>query len=244
MKKTVIYLLSLLFIVNLSGKEKLNSNDFLSMLRNGYKRNNGNTYAILDGQIEHVRRNTDEVMEYPISMGVIITPDKSMTQIVVDNNEGYMVGQSDTTSILPLHNPLEIPQSKLEKMGLNPADLAMSFVNYDLVNELPSTTIKFVDSRVFVLKNPANDELVKIYVASDYFFTLKAEFFVNTQDMEQNKLNRTLEISSFKKLNGLYYVEKLDLYGPGWRTIVKFDQAQVDFYDANKDVKVFKQIKR
>ena len=246
MKKILCSLLAILTIaVTLCAEEqKYSAVQFMQILRDGIARNNGSSYAILNGYVEHLRRGDDEPEEYPLFMGIIITPERSMTQIIINNNEGYFVGQSKENNIVPMHkNPPE-NGSKLERSGLDPADLSMNFLYYDLVEELENVMLKMVNCRVFLLKNPKSNELVKIYVAEKYFFTLKAEFFTDSDSYLANKVTRTLEINSFKKQNNLYYVESLNIFGPGWRTSVVFEEAEVNLYNPQDNKQIFRQLKQ
>ena len=242
LKKICVILSCFSFLALFATEKTLSGVEFMNILRDGIARNNGSSYAILEGTLEHIRRGDDESQEYPIFMGVIITPERSMTQIIINNDEGYFISQTKQNNLIPMHKNLPDGTSKLEKSGLDPADLSMNFVYYDLVEELEKTKTKMVDCRVFLLKNPKSEELVKIYVAEKYFFTLKAEFFADSQAYQQDKKARTLEISSFKKQNDLYYVEQFTIYGPGWRTIVCFEQAEINRFNPNDNKLIFRQL--
>ena len=246
MKKIFLLLLTLLVTaINAFASDKeLSAAQFLYILRDGIARNHGSSYAILDGYMEHIRRGADEPIEYPLFMGIIITPERIMTQIIVNEDEGYFVSQTKENNLIPMHKNLPSGSSKLEQSGLDPADLSMNFIYYDLVEELPKAKVKMLDCRVFLLKNPKKNELVKIYVAEKFFFTLKAEFFNELTDYQANKATRTIEISSFKKQNELYYVEEFNIYGPGCRTIVSFEEAEVNTYDPTKNKLIFRQLKK
>jgi hypothetical protein len=243
-KKILFLLFSILFFSVSAGENNLSAARFMEILRSGLAAKSNSTYAILNGYAEHIRRGDDEVKEYPIFMGVIINPERSVTQIIIGEDEGYFVGQSRQNSIIPMHKNLADGTSKLEQCGIDPADLSMNFIHYDLVEELAKEKVKLVDCRVFLLKKPQSDELVKIFVAEQYFFTLKAEFFKNSDLYQKNTPARTLEINSFKKQNDLYYVEKLNIFGPGWRTIVEFEEAEINIYNPTDNKLIFRKLKK
>ena len=128
MKKIFLLLLTLLVTaINAFASDKeLSAAQFLYILRDGIARNHGSSYAILDGYMEHIRRGADEPIEYPLFMGIIITPERIMTQIIVNEDEGYFVSQTKENNLIPMHKNLPSGSSKLEQSGLDPADLSIT----------------------------------------------------------------------------------------------------------------------
>lgn len=238
--KKIYILLAVLTLLNVCGAE-MSSAQFLKTVRNASELN-GSTYGVLDGSAVHIRREKGRKIteEYPCFMAVIITPGKSITQIILNNDEGYLVGRvaNESTSIRSIGKK----GSVMERIGVSPSDLAMSFLDDDLVRELPQQNVRMVQCRVLLLKNKKSNEWVKIYVAKEYFFTLKAEFF-NAEPQEKSIPIRTLEVDSFAKKNGLYYTKSLALYGPGWRTDISFDKADMNRYNPENGTSIFRRLK-
>ena len=83
LKKLCVFLSCFSFLALFATEKTLSSVEFMNILRDGIARNNGSSYAILAGTLEHIRRGDSEAQEYPIFMGVIITPERSMTQIII-----------------------------------------------------------------------------------------------------------------------------------------------------------------
>ena len=130
-----------------------------------------------------------------------------------------------TVSVRPMRTRPE--HSRLRRYGLNPTDLTMGFLHYDLVRELPSERIKGLSARVMVLADK-NGETVRAYILRDYFFPLKVEFYADAESAIHGKdLRRTMEVGSFRKKNGLYYAEVINLRGPDWRSRVTFEKAEL-----------------
>ena len=214
-------------------------NEFLQTLRSS-GRGNG-SYAKLQGKAVHLRGD-DEPLETAIYFAVLLNPAKVMAQVIADNVEGYYVGQSGTngrsgTTVVPMSKP----GTRLANIGLRPSDLAMSFLYNEPLRELKPETVKMIKCRVFLLKDPESGEIVKIYASQAYFMTLKAEFFKSEADLAKPPF-RTLEVTDFKQQNNLYYVSRLRLSGPGWRTIVEFDEAEVNTADPAKPPKIFRSL--
>ena len=77
-------------------------------------------------------------------------------------------------------------------------------------------------------------EWIKIYAAKEYYFVLKAEFFTSEPDAKSIP-SRTLEVNSFAQKNNLYYTRSIEVSGPGWRTDIAFDKADMNIYKADID---------
>ena len=129
----------------------------------------------------------------------------------------------------------------MERIGVSPRDLAMSFLDGELIRELPGENLRMVPCRILILKSKENSEWVKIYAAKEYLFTLKADFF-NEEPTEKSIPIRTLEVNSFGKENDLYYAKHIEMSGPGWRTDIEFDKAEMNFYDPRQGKKIFRTI--
>lgn len=197
------------------------------------------TYAMLDGALQHRRRGGD-TLSVSLYFGVIITPERTFGQILVDGRESYILGQSrdarqDGTSVM--HSP---DCELLSKVGVRASDLTMSFLYYDLVQELPETTLSAVVScRVMLLKSPDGKELVKVYLTKEQAFPVKAEFF----HPDSKEPFRSVETGGFTEKDGLYYAGNLRIEGPGWRTRIEFDRdkAQVGFLDKNSPPRIVRE---
>ena len=206
--------------------EALPLDEFLNRTRNPQP---FSSYAMLEGEVQHRRRGEDP-QSAPLYFGIILQPERMTGQIVIDGSEGYLLGQTRkggtaSQSAVPQGKSAE---NRLGRMGIRPSDLTMSFLYYPVEKELPAETVRTVPCRVVELVEPNGGERVRVYIARDYFFPLKAEFFLPDNP---DAPYRTLEVSSFKKSNDLYYTDELGLYGPGWRTRIRFDKAEVAPYD-------------
>lgn len=218
---------------------ELSSSEFLDRARNP---NGAATYGMLDGTLQHRRRGED-TLTVPIYFGIIIMPERTVGQLLVDNRESYLLGQSrdarhDGTSVV--HSPDCV---LLDRVGVRASDLTMGFLYGDLEEELPETTLSaVVRCRVLLLKSPDGREKIKVFLEKEHAFPLKAEFFQNGEDAPF----RTLETGGFTEKNGLYYARSLRLEGPGWRTRIEFDpeRVQMGFYDKNSPVRVIRSVEK
>ena len=218
----VLTLVAAFFIPVVSGAEKeLSKEEFMLLAR---RKNQFPTYAKLYGVLQHRRRNAP-VLSMPVYFGVILHPDRTVGQLVLDNREGYMLGQavnSGLTSVAPM-NPNS--SDKLGYVGVRASDLTLSFLFCKPIREFANENVGgVVPCRVILLDDPANKEEIKVWLSKEHCFPLQAEFFRKNEKSPY----RTLEASGFTKKNDLYYVRKLRIEGPGWRTRIDFDADRAD----------------
>ena len=199
------------------------------------------SYARLEGTVRHQRRG-EARLEYPIYFGILILPERMAGQLLLNEREGYVLGQTfhtgdGETSVVP-QQPGGYADPLLGKLGMRASDLTTGFLFYRFLRELPEETVRLVPCRVLELESPDGKETVRVYLAREYLFPLKTEFF---RKEEPDRAYRTLEVASFKKQNDLYYVDTLDLSGPGWRTRINFDRAEVGVPPAGTPPNVFRE---
>ena len=224
----------------LEGAEKLSAERFLEKARNPHQRP---TYAMLEGVLQHRRRGDGDTLTVPLYFGLIIMPERTIGQLLVDRRESYLLGQSrdargDGTSVI--HSG---EGALLDRVGVRASDLTMGFLYCDLDAELPDETLSaVVGCRVLRLKSPDGRELVKVYFEKENAFPLKAEFFRPGEPQPF----RTLETGGFTEKNGLYYARSIRVEGPGWRTRIEFDpaMAQLGWYDKDKPQRIIREVEK
>ena len=209
-------------LLPLSGAEKEPSmQEFMQLAR---RKNQFATYAKLQGMLQH-RRRGKAVVTMPVYFGVILHPDRTIGQLVLDNSEGYMLGQavnSGLTSVTPMPGK---KSDKLGYVGLRASDLTLSFLFCKPEKEFANENVGgVVPCRVIQLDDPEHKEKIKVWIAKEHCFPLQAEFF----RYGEKESYRVLEASGFTKKNELYYVRKLRVEGPGWRTKIDFDSSSAD----------------
>ena len=195
--------------------------EFMQLAR---RKNQFATYARLQGMLQH-RRRGKAVVTMPVYFGVILHPDRTIGQLVLDKSEGYMLGQavnSGLTSVTPMPGK---KSDKLGYVGLRASDLTLSFLFCKPEKEFAEENVGgVVPCRVIQLDDPAHKEKIKVWIAREHCFPLQAEFF----RYGEKESYRVLEASGFTKKNELYYVRKLRVEGPGWRTRIDFDSSSAD----------------
>ena len=180
-------------VMPLCGAEKeLSMHDFMVLAR---RKNQFATYAKLNGVLQH-RRRGEAVISMPVYFGVILHPDRTVGQLVLDNTEGYMLGQavnSGLTSVTPMPGK---KSDKLGYVGLRASDLTLSFLFCKPEKEFDSENVGgVVPCRVILLDDPKHKEKIKVWIAREHCFPLQAEFF----RYGEKDSYRILEASGFTK---------------------------------------------
>lgn len=200
----------------------------------------------MEGTAKH-RRRGKETISYPIYVAVRFTPERTLAQVIIDNKEGYNVGQKyesgpDATTVIPLKENSKGP-SKLASFGLRPEDLTMTFMFWKFKEELKNDSVRGRECRVFLLEAPGRKHKAKVYISSEYFFPLKIEWFSKNQDAKSAVPERTGKFDSFRKEGKFWLVTTITLNGPGWRTKINFDKTKAGYSDEYIPARLFRKLK-
>lgn len=214
---------------------KMPTDEFLACAR---RSNPVATYAMLNGTLQHRRRGKNSIT-VPIYFGVILHPERTAGQIILDKKEGYLLGQAKGTGLTSV-----VPMSKnssdlLGFVGVRASDLTMSFLFCKPEKEFERETVSgLIKCRVLYLNDTENKEFIKVWISEKHAFPLQAEFY----RYGEKEPFRLLEASGFTQKNDLYYVKKIRLEGPGWKTRIDFDSdsAEIDKLDPTKPPRVIK----
>ncbi|MCI5779051.1 MAG: hypothetical protein MR051_04450 [Lentisphaeria bacterium] len=200
------------------------------------------TYARLDGSLQHRRRGRDGIVEMPIYFGVILHPDRTVGQLILDGNEAYLLGQGKGVGVTSISRMSGgAPGDKLGYVGVRAGDLMLSFLFCQPLRELEGETLRgIVPCRVFELDDPSNKETVKVWISREHAFPLRAEF----TRYGENTPFRELEAGALTKKNDLYYIRQIRLSGPGWSTRIDFDadRAEIAPLPASGSARIFRKL--
>ncbi|MBR7140488.1 MAG: hypothetical protein IKD44_13230 [Lentisphaeria bacterium] len=196
------------------------------------------TYSRLNGQIQH-RRRGKSVENTSIYFGVIIQNERFTGHLVIGDKDSFLLSQARKTGVSAVTR-LKGNTAALDHIGLRATDLTLGFLHGKLIKELPRESLSMAPCRVMLLESTDKKEEVKVWISSDHYFPLKAEFFRKGEKSPY----RTLECNGFTKRNDLYYARYINLEGPGWRTRVAFDpdSAELGFFDSRNPVNIMRQL--
>ena len=238
MKQIVSTVLMILALFSAAGKEmkmQPDTMDFVSKVRS----QRGMSWSRLHGVLQH-RRSGGAAVSVPVYLGLIIQEHRTPGQLILDNKEGYLLGQGRTgnaSSVIPMQKSTSL----LDNTGVMASDLTLSFIFDDVAGEeAPSTVSGVVKCRVIRFSNAGSGAGTRVYISSEHCFPLKAEFFKPGESTPW----RTLECDGFDRKNGLYYASRLRVEGPGWRTRIYFDSAKCEMgvFDVSKPQRVIQQL--
>ena len=235
MKKYSLLLALLLGVSGICSGAEESAAQFLDTVRNF--RSTG-TYSKLSGQIQHRRRGKG-VENTPLYFGIIIQDERFTGQLLIADRDSLLISQSRKTGSSAV-TVLKGSTAVLDRVGLRATDLTLGFLHGKLLKELPRESLSMAPCRVLLLESTDKKEEVKIWISSDHYFPLKAEFYRKGAKTPY----RTLECNGFTKRNDLYYARYINLEGPGWRTRVAFDadSAELGFYDPKNPVNIMREV--
>ena len=218
MRSLPLALALLLAVPALAGDDAalLSSEDFLARAR---RPPGGETWALLKGQVEH-RRRDQETIDAPLRVALRFYPQRAVASVKIGAAERYSVGQpfNETEATITRSGAAE-GTPLLGKFGLRPEDLTLTFLFWKYQRELAPATAGGRDCRVFELLDPVDKETAKVYIALEAFFPIKVEW----ARKGEAEPYRTLEIKSLKLVNDIYTPKDINIFGPGWRSRVGFD---------------------
>jgi hypothetical protein len=214
-----------------------------SFLRMARRPQQTKTWARLSGvMINKTRKRKSQ--QKKILFSLRFTEEMIFAQVVVgENDEVYSIGQpysGKTTDVSVIREKGTAENSLLRsRFGIRPEDMTMSFLFWRFKLELPKASIKGQRCRVFLLSKPDTNEIAKVFISEEYLFPLKVEW----STLENGRLtepSRSLEVDSFKKVNGLWLVDSLFFYGPGWRTKIVFSECEAGLVEDGAPSDLFK----
>ena len=183
-----------------------------------------NSYADLRGKISHIKRNQGRPAEYPICFVVRFGKDKVQGKLTVGDNENHFFTRDNTPDGQVAAKSNRFGKTLLSELGFRIGDLAMEFLNYKFHSELNSERHKSIACRVLLMRSPEGKP-VKVWIATEYFFPLKAEFYNSIRDIN-GKPERSLEITGFEKVNNYYVATDIALLAKEFRSRIKFVNIQ------------------
>jgi len=245
----LFFLLQSVSYLNAADKALHSSEEFLNHAKSLLSKQE--LWASFKGQALYTERkvpfwpfSTKKRYTVPFSFAIDFSLPQVKLQILGDEKEIHTVTKDKNLSVFSPVDVKSLNPEKLAEMGMRPEDLALDFLNWNFVRELKSESYKFVDCRVFILRCPApsvnvpqavkgfldkklSQEIeVKVYLAKNYFFPMKVEWYTEAYH-EGLKANRKLEASGLVGKNGIGLTSELALSGSGWVTRICFDEDAI-----------------
>ena len=238
MKRIVLLVcIALLGNAALTAADTARSETFLNLVRSRSAAQN--SFADLEGTLTHLKRNQGGARRYPVRFLIRFGREKVQAKLFLNKNEEHYFEQkhNDRQSIRTSADVKD--GGLLEKMGFRIGDLTMEFLNYPVVGEEKPDTYKTLKCRILVLRSPEN-KLVKVWIASEYLFPMRAEFFGKSVEGQLNcKPERILEITGFEKVGDYYVASDIALLSHDFRSRIAFKNCTAVNADDPRAVKAF-----
>lgn len=219
------------------GNEELPGEAFMNLARQRAVRQN--SFGDLRGRVMHLQRNRGGAVYYPVRFLIRFSPQVINARLTINGVETHEFRQNLPGGKKVISNNLpEQQEALLNKLGFRIEDLMLSFLDYPVKAEQAVETIKTVRCRVLDLQSPEG-ERVRVWIASEYLFPLKARFYA-ADDKKYAVPLRTLEVAGFDKINNYYVATDIALFSKDFRTRIEFSDCQVVRSDDPRAVREFK----
>ena len=196
------------------------------------------SYADMEGKVTHLKKNQGGAVNYPIRFVIRFGKEKVQARLLLDKSEVHdfervlATGKSRTATNKKSDN-------LLHSLGFRIEELAMNFLEYPVHMELPEDSYKTLKCRVILLRSP-DDKPVKVWIASEYLFPMRAEFYDSIRNIN-GKPERTMEITSFKKVGEYYVATDIALLTAAFRSRIAFSKCSAMSADAPEALEQFPQ---
>ena len=196
---------------------------FLARVREPFRQD---AWGRFTGTLLHL--DEDGKTKRPVAMTVRFTSARAQALIVLDQDRVYRA--THTHGAPPAERmTLQLPDPDaggpcLADFGLEPQDVTLSFLYWELVAELAPDYVRHQPCRVLELRHPQKPVHVRAWFSRDYLFPLRVEWY----RVGEPEPWRELEFREFKKYSEqLWFMKTVQLRGDGWKTRVTFDQAEL-----------------
>ena len=214
---------------------EISAETFLKMTRD--RASLQNSFADLRGDVTHLRRNMGGAKRYPIRFVILFDRSEVKAKLFINENEKHTFYRNMRRRGSAVSNVNVREPSLLSQLGFQIGDLTMDFLDNEVYKEFPSDTLKTLACRVLALRG-TDGKVVKVWVARDYLFPLRAEFFSSVESLS-GKPDRTLEITGFKKVNDYYVATDIALFCSEFRSRIAFADCKATSSNSTEAVTEF-----
>lgn len=190
-------------------------------------------WAILDGTA-HYRPDGAGTISTPLSLRVHMSPAQMRAQLRFGQSERFLVQQVFADGLqgssIFAEKTATGKQLSLADVGLRPNDLTLSFLYWQLAEELAPEKIGGTACRV--LKLETEQEIVHVWASIEHRFPLQVHWF----DAGSQTPKRTLRFTDFQALDEkqFWVVKEATIRGHKWKTKVNFTKNQGKAISANE----------
>ena len=195
---------------------------FLAEVRRPFRQDG---WGRFEGKIVHLRDG--EKTKAGLRLDMVFTPERLSAGLLLDGRNRYgieQVHEVDGRPEVSLAFPEEEHGIRLRDLGIRAADVTFAFIYWSFIEEYAGESVQRHPCRVMDLAHPVNGGRVRVWFSREYFFPLRAAWYLRGED----KPWRTLECKGFKKHDrDLWFIKSMNLRGSGWKTQVVFAEAEL-----------------
>lgn len=164
-----------------------------------------------------------------IRVAILFGRDTTQARVILNDENIYVFTQVSRPGAGVPDAQFELPEvesgTTLEQLGVRTGDVTFSFLNWPFSRELASDSVGGRTCRVMQLIHPKSREKAWVWFSVAYYFPLRVHWFHEGADAPWRKL----ELKGLKRhAGGLWFIKNLHLKGEGWKTQVRFDDAELD----------------
>ncbi len=184
-------------------------------------------WAILQGVVKYKEKNSS-TQTYPIELRALVNADRAHTQLTFAGGERYLIKQhfgdqgKETHILKDTHSSGS--KINLQTVGIHPEDLTLSFLYWNYNLELAAQKLRGQSCRLLKLSDSATQDYVIVWIAVDYHFPLRVEWF----HIAEVQPYRRLDFLGFKRINEVWILKELRIDRDQGKTMLQFTQAEVN----------------
>ena len=202
---------------------ELTAAEFLERVRAPFGQRAWGRFA---GRVTHVRNN--ETKRVGLELAVVFGVDDLRARLLLNASNLYEMHLRHENGRLPqveLTLPEnEAPEERLFDLGITAQDITFSFIYWELRAELPRDDVRRHVCRVMDLEHPGKGQRARVWFSAEHYFPLRVQWL----GADTDEVVRELDVTSFKKHpDGLWFMKSLKLQGPDWKTMVRFEDAEL-----------------
>lgn len=197
---------------------------FLDQVRQPFRQD---AWAKMSGSV--TRSDPTGKTKAHIRAAVLFAMDTTHARVILNDENAYALTQVHRPGAGVSEAEFELPEvetgTTLEQLGVRTSDVTFSFLDWPFSRELAPESVGGKMCRVLELIHPKTKERAWTWFSIAYYFPLRVHWFHDGADAPW----RQLELKGLKRHSGgLWFIKDLHLKGQGWKTQVRFSDAELD----------------
>ena len=227
MKKIALLCLllsSFVFVQAQTDNSKLDSDDFIERSRQSLL---NHCWIKLSGRLNS-RSKEHGLIKATISCAAQLVPNQVTFKSTINGQQSvkmtHKFGGNQHLAIID--EEYKKADSIYQKIGIKSTDLSLTFMYWDMLNELKSERLGLMahPCRVFRLQNPDNDkEFVRVWLSENYLAPVKVEWRYGRITGEADQ---SLQFKKFAEKNQVWIPTEILIKNKKGKTQIKFDKKK------------------